>query len=332
MIKSELNVQRSDISKKKTRDKIAQLIKNFKNVRRLAKNTDWGVDITKHDVVANNTREATIKEMIIKKCSHYYEFEEIMRDMSIINSSFVMKFIRPDREETKEENILSENYEAWIVPNDTTVSNEIVSNEIAPNEIVANDEVNDVDVFDYASNDDSNFSFSDVIISLSEKTSLPEKISLSDKDRFKDIIKKVRRSTDKIKTKEKRSLMKRHLDDSDSNVSKKTQKTKFISFADSLVQVQFMKSKDFVKQFEIDRALSQQRFATKMKQRDQHHEEMILRHQETICHEMWLLIILRVRKPCINDGTIAKIMIIREEFYSKDVMWSVLRYNTCSDH
>jgi hypothetical protein len=69
-----------------------------------------------------------------------------------------------------------------------------------------------------------------------------------------------------------------------------------------------------------------------MKQRDQHHEEMILRHQETICHEMWLLIILRVRKPCINDGTIAKIMIIREEFYSKDVMWSVLRYNTCSDH
>jgi hypothetical protein len=80
--------------------------------------------------------------------------------------------------------------------------------------------------------------------------------------------------------------MKRHLDDSDSNVSKKTQKTKFISFADSLVQVQFMKSKDFVKQFEIDRALSQQRFATKMKQRDQHHEEMILRHQETICHEM----------------------------------------------
>jgi hypothetical protein len=51
-----------------------------------------------------------------------------------------------------------------------------------------------------------------------------------------------------------------------------------------------------------------------------------------ICHEMWLPIILRVRKPCINDRTIAKVMIIREEFYSKDVMWSVLRYNTCSDH
>jgi hypothetical protein len=49
------------------------------------------------------------------------------------------------------------------------------------------------------------------------------------------------------------------------------------------------------------------------------------------CHEMWLLIILRMRKSCINDRTIAKIMIIREEFYSKNVMWSVLRYSTCSD-
>jgi hypothetical protein len=51
-----------------------------------------------------------------------------------------------------------------------------------------------------------------------------------------------------------------------------------------------------------------------------------------ICYEMWLLIILRMRKSCINDRTIAKIIIIREEFHSKDVMWSILRYNTCSDH
>jgi hypothetical protein len=51
-----------------------------------------------------------------------------------------------------------------------------------------------------------------------------------------------------------------------------------------------------------------------------------------LCHEMWLLIILRMRKPCINDKTIAKLMIIREELYSKDVMWSTLRYSTCSNH
>jgi hypothetical protein len=61
-------------------------------------------------------------------------------------------------------------------------------------------------------------------------------------------------------------------------------------------------------------------------------EESITPILKTCCHEMWLLIILRVRKSCINDRTIAKIMIICEEFYSKDVMWSVLRYNICSDH
>jgi hypothetical protein len=49
-------------------------------------------------------------------------------------------------------------------------------------------------------------------------------------------------------------------------------------------------------------------------------------------HEMWLPIILRMRKSCINDRTIAKIMTIREELYSKDVMWSVLRYSTSSNH
>jgi hypothetical protein len=40
MIESDLNVQRSDISKKKIRDNIEQMLKNFKNVRRLAKNTE----------------------------------------------------------------------------------------------------------------------------------------------------------------------------------------------------------------------------------------------------------------------------------------------------
>jgi hypothetical protein len=61
-------------------------------------------------------------------------------------------------------------------------------------------------------------------------------------------------------------------------------------------------------------------------------ENEILEMIESCCHKMWLLIILRMRKSCINDRMIAKIMIIRQEFYSKDVMWSILRYNTCSDH
>jgi hypothetical protein len=280
------------------------MLKNFKNVRRLAKNTEWEVDITKHDVVAKNTREATIKKMIIKKCSHYYEFEEIMKNMSIIISFFVMKFIKSDKENIEEENILLENYEAWIasneiVSNDSTsadVSNEIISKKIvskknALNEIVSND-VDDVDVFDYASNDDnSEFSFENVIISQSDK------ISQFDKNRrFKNIVKKIRHLTnDKIKIKERKSLNKHHLDDSDIDVSKKFKRMKLISFVDFLIQVQFMKFKNFITQSKIDRALSQQRFETEMKQRNQHHEEMILRHQETILKQKKMITTLKMQ-------------------------------------
>jgi hypothetical protein len=158
--------------RKKIRDKIEQMLKNFKNVRRFAKNIEWKIDITKHNVIAKNAREATIKKMIIKKCSHYYEFEKIMKNMSIIIFSFVMKFIKSDKKNIEEENIFFENYEAWIASNEIAsndnifvdASNEIASKKIAAkknalNEIVSNDDVNNVDVFDYGSNNDD-FEFS----------------------------------------------------------------------------------------------------------------------------------------------------------------------------
>jgi hypothetical protein len=49
------------------------------------------MNFTKHDVTTNNTREITIKKVIIKKCSFFYEFEEILEDSLIITSSFIMK-------------------------------------------------------------------------------------------------------------------------------------------------------------------------------------------------------------------------------------------------
>ncbi len=72
------------------------MIKLFKEIRALTKATKWEVDSTKHDVVADNTRKMTIKEVLIKKCSFYYEFEEMMSDLSIITLSFIMKFTQFD--------------------------------------------------------------------------------------------------------------------------------------------------------------------------------------------------------------------------------------------
>jgi hypothetical protein len=56
------------------------------------------VNSTKHDVIADNTRERTIRKMLMKKCSHYYQFEELMRNSLTINSSFIMKSTRLDIE------------------------------------------------------------------------------------------------------------------------------------------------------------------------------------------------------------------------------------------
>jgi hypothetical protein len=50
------------------------------------------VNISKQNVIVENIREITIKEVLIKKCFFYYEFEKIMRDISIITFSYVMKF------------------------------------------------------------------------------------------------------------------------------------------------------------------------------------------------------------------------------------------------
>ncbi len=91
---SELRAQRSDVFKEKTRDKMRQMMKQFKKTRSLTETTKWKVNIIKQNVVTNNIREQIIKEIILKKCSYYYELENIMNDLSIISSSFIMKSIR----------------------------------------------------------------------------------------------------------------------------------------------------------------------------------------------------------------------------------------------
>ncbi len=84
------------------------MIRQFKSVKQLADSTEWDVDLNKHDVIAKNFREMLIKNVFIKKCSYYYELEKLLKDSSIITSSFVMKSIRFD---TNDSNTSFENEE-----------------------------------------------------------------------------------------------------------------------------------------------------------------------------------------------------------------------------
>jgi hypothetical protein len=51
-------------------------------------------------LITDNTRNVIIKKVILKKCSYYYEFEEIMRDSSTIALSFVIKFTQSNISQT----------------------------------------------------------------------------------------------------------------------------------------------------------------------------------------------------------------------------------------
>ncbi len=41
-----------------------------------------------------NSRDMIIRDVLLKKCSYYYEFEDLLKDSSIITSSFVLESIR----------------------------------------------------------------------------------------------------------------------------------------------------------------------------------------------------------------------------------------------
>jgi hypothetical protein len=51
--------------------------------------------------VIENSRDMIIKDVLLKKCSYYYEFEDLLEDSSIITPSFVLESTRlvPDEEE-----------------------------------------------------------------------------------------------------------------------------------------------------------------------------------------------------------------------------------------
>jgi hypothetical protein len=92
--KTNLRVSKSDIQKKKIRDKIEQMIKHFRTIKQITETIEWKIDVIKHDVVIENFRNMIIRDVLLKKCSYYYEFEDLLKDSSIITSSFVLESTR----------------------------------------------------------------------------------------------------------------------------------------------------------------------------------------------------------------------------------------------
>jgi hypothetical protein len=250
LTKTELNILKSEISKKKARDKMMTMIKIYRNVRNITKEIEWEVDFTKHDVVVDNSKKMTIKEMLIKKCFFYYEFDSLMSDLSIVISSFVMKSIRFDSSQLAD--ILSIANES-----DTKIYSQTKN---------SNNEKADADN-DYENVEDVQ---SDVIKS---RTNLNKRVQ-------RLIKKKISIS----------KAFKRHLiidSDSEESIFKITKREfKNKSITDVLIEVQIMKFKDFIARFEYEiRQRNQHHKKLVLKQKEMissskmQHEERMMRLQ-----------------------------------------------------
>lgn len=81
-------VEKVGISKQKTRDKIANMVALYKKWREKAGHYGWGLENFNHNHVGENTYGRTLREILLLKCSFYYEFEEIMRESPTISPPF----------------------------------------------------------------------------------------------------------------------------------------------------------------------------------------------------------------------------------------------------
>ncbi len=241
---------RSNISKEKERDKLTQMIKLLKETKALTKAIDWEIDSIKHDVVVDNIKEMIIREVLIKKCSFYYEFEEIMSDLSIITRSFVMKFIQFDVFEFQEASRMKED-----------------SNKDTQDNQFANE-----DDWNSQNNAEEILFEDDVFLAVFELI----------KKKF-DLMKRVKQSKLQKRT-STFVFIKRSIDvnfDDEATIEKKRNfKNRIVT--NVLIEMQSMKFKNFFQQFEFKQSQLQKRFDVETKQKDQHHKKTILKQKEMI--------------------------------------------------
>lgn len=97
LVTTGLDVTKPGVTKEKTRDKIGNMIALYKRWRDKTKQTGWGVNIKDHDQVADSGSSLmTIREILISKCSYYYEFQEIMGTLPNIAPPYIAESGQPD--------------------------------------------------------------------------------------------------------------------------------------------------------------------------------------------------------------------------------------------
>lgn len=81
-------IGKSGVNKKKTSNKITEMIRGFKRIRTKAKNAGWGKDPMDHQLplIRENYGGLSIGEHILSKCWWYYDFDVLFGDKPSVTS------------------------------------------------------------------------------------------------------------------------------------------------------------------------------------------------------------------------------------------------------
>ena len=91
---------KSEATRDKLGEKIAGMIKSYKEMRQKADVTDWGVDPKDLDMPPSDQNYEggpTIRQIIRQKCPWYYDFEEIFSDKPNVTPSYLSECGQSDR-------------------------------------------------------------------------------------------------------------------------------------------------------------------------------------------------------------------------------------------
>ncbi len=84
------------VTKKQAVDKLADMVKSDKNMREIANRTGWGTEEVEHkQQELHSEGESTVKDHILKKCSWFYEFEDIFYKHPTISPSILIESEQP---------------------------------------------------------------------------------------------------------------------------------------------------------------------------------------------------------------------------------------------
>lgn len=87
-----MKTSKSEATPQKLCEKMATMLKSYKDTRTMVDRTGWGVDATQHDETPDGQitdGAKTIRQIILEKCPWYYVYEEFMCDKPNVSPGFL---------------------------------------------------------------------------------------------------------------------------------------------------------------------------------------------------------------------------------------------------